>query len=76
MKKAAQLAKIKDFYTTEYPAPASWTDQILASTSNGNYLDEQLRLTLGELYEPFCMMRTLNKRQALQARLPYIMNLK
>ena len=38
--------------------------------------DEQLRMTLGDLYEPFCMMRTLDKREALQARLPYIMNIK
>lgn len=76
VKKAAQLAKIKEYYTTEYPAPASWTDQLFDSMSGGNYLDEQLRVTLGDLYEPFCMMRTLNKRQAMQARLPYIMNIK
>lgn len=77
VKKAAQLAKIKDYYTSEYPAPMSWTEQLFGDiTSNGNYLDEQLRLTLGDLYEPFCMMRTLNKQNALQARLPYIMNIK
>ena len=76
VKKAAQLAKIKDFYTLEYPAPLSWTDQLFGSMSGGNYLDEQLRMTLGDLYEPFCMMRTLDKREALQARLPYIMNIK
>ena len=76
VKKAAQLAKIKDFYTLEYPAPLSWTYQLFGSMSGGNYLDEQLRMTLGDLYEPFCMMRTLDKREALQARLPYIMNIK
>lgn len=76
VKKAAQLAKIKDYYTTEYPSPSSWTDQLLNEASGSSYLDEQLRLTLGDLYEPFCMMRTLNKRQAIQARLPYIMNIK
>lgn len=76
VKKAAQLAKIKDYYVTESPAPTSWTDQLLNSASDGNYLDEQLRATLGELYQPFMVMRTLNKRQALQARLPYIMNMK
>lgn len=76
VRKAAELARIKDFYTTDYPAPLSWSDQLLGSVSGGNYLDEQLRVTLGDLYEPFCMMRTLNKREALQARLPYIMNIK
>lgn len=76
VKKAAQLAKIKDYYTTEYPAPASWTDQLLETANSSNYLDEQLRMTLGDLYEPFCMMRTLNEQSALQTRLPYIMNVK
>ena len=76
VKKAAQLAKIKDYYTTEYPAPASWTDQLFETANSCNYLDEQLRMTLGDLYEPFCMMRTLNEQSALQTRLPYIMNVK
>lgn len=76
VKKAAQLAKIKDYYTTEYPAPASWTDQLFETANSSNYLDEQLRMTLGDLYEPFCMMRTLNEQSALQTRLPYIMNVK
>lgn len=76
VRKAAQLAKLNDYYTADYPAPLSWTDQILGATSGGNYLDEQLRLTLGDLYEPFCMMRSLNKREALQARMPFVLNIK
>ena len=76
MRKAAQLAKVKSYYTTDYPAPLSWTDQLLSSVGGGNYLDEQLRLTLGDMYEPFCMMRNLNNRQALQARMPYVLNIR
>lgn len=74
--KAAQLAKVKSYYTTDYPAPLSWTDQLMGSVSGGNYLDEQLRLTLGDMYEPFCLMRNLNNRQALQARMPYVLNIR
>lgn len=74
--KAAQLAKAKSYYTADYPAPVSWTDQLLGATNSGNYLDEQLRLTLGDMYEPFCMMRNLNNRQALQARMPYVLNIR
>ena len=76
VRKAAQLAKVKRYYTTDYPAPLSWTDQLLSSVGGGNYLDEQLRLTLGDMYEPFCMMRNLNNRQALQARMPYVLNIR
>ena len=76
VRKAAQLAKVKSYYTTDYPAPLSWTDQLMGSVSGGNYLDEQLRLTLGDMYEPFCLMRNLNNRQALQARMPYVLNIR
>lgn len=44
--------------------------------SSSNYLDEQLRLTLGSMYEPFMQMRTLNQRQMLQAQLPFVINMK
>lgn len=76
IEKAAQLAKIKEYYTAEYPAPASWTDQLFSSMSGGNYLDDQLRATLGDLYEPISLLRNIDKHQAVQARLPYILNVK
>ena len=41
------------------------------TTDKGNYLDEQLRATLGEFYEPFMYVKNINKRSAIQARLPY-----
>lgn len=74
--KAAKLAKLDSYYTSEYPAPGSITDQLFNSMSSSNYLDEQLRLTLGSMYEPFMQMRTLNQRQMLQAQLPFVINMK
>lgn len=77
VKKAAQLAKIKDYYTDEYPLPVSWMDQLLNDVDNsqGNYLDEQLRLTLGDLYTPFMWLRHINEHEPVQASLPYILNI-
>lgn len=75
--KAAQLAKMKTYYTEEYPAPLSWTDQLFGMDSGGgNYLDEQLRMTLGDLYEPFALLRDMDKHEVLQARIPYVINMK
>lgn len=77
VKKAAQLAKLKDYYTSDYPAAASWMDNLLNSmTSSGTYLDAQLRQTLGELYQPFTVLRSINKREAIQARIPYAISIK
>lgn len=77
VKKAAQLAKLKEYYTSDYPAAASWMDNLLNSmTSSGTYLDAQLRQTLGELYQPFTVLRSIDKREAIQTRLPYAISIK
>lgn len=76
--KAAQLAKVSDSYTTtEYPALAGWMDQLLnvATESQGTYLDEQLRITLGELYKPFMMIRSMKEKETVQAALPFVLNI-
>lgn len=77
VKKAAELAKLKDYYTSDYPAAASWMDAMLNSmSSSGTYLDEQLRQTLGDFYQPFTMLRSIDKREAIQARIPYAISIK
>lgn len=77
VKKAAQLAKLKEYYTSDYPAAASWMDNLLNSmSSSGTYLDEQLRQTLGDFYQPFTMLRSIDKREAIQTRIPYAISIK
>ena len=77
VKKAAELAKLKDYYTSDYPAATSWMDNLLNSMSlSGTYLDEQLRQTLGDFYQPFTMLRSIDKREAIQARIPYAISIK
>lgn len=77
VKKAAELAKLKEYYTSDYPATASWIDNLLNSmSSSGTYLDAQLRQTLGELYQPFTVLRSIDKREAIQARIPYAISIK
>ncbi len=71
--KAAALAKVSEWHTTEYPKPVDLTTQMLSRLdgAKGSYLDEQLRLTLGEYYAPFMWVRKCQERQPLQAALPY-----
>ena len=75
--KAAQLAKISDYGTQEYPASADWMDQLLdrVSGNSGSYLDEQLRLTLGDLYKPFMTIRNMKEKEPVQATLPFMLNI-
>ena len=74
--KAAKLAKLSEYYTTDYPAPSSWLDQLLAGASDAGSVDARLRMTLGDLYEPVSLMRNLDKHEALQARIPFAINMK
>lgn len=68
--KAAELADLKEFHTTEYPAAPDFFDQLMSASQRGNYLDEQMRQTLGTIYEPVMMMKELGKQNPLQARMP------
>ena len=71
VKKAAELAKLDEYHTATYPAKASWLDQLLAENKKGSYLDAELRNILGDQYESWIFLRTINKRNKLQARLPF-----
>jgi protease-4 len=74
--KAASLAKLEEYHATSYPEEPSWFSSLLEQQSKGNYLDEQLRETLGTYYEPFAFIKQLNRQSAIQARLPYYLNIK
>lgn len=75
IEKAAQLAKLDEYYTAAYPAQPSLLDQLLSTAKGGNYLDDQMRLTLGSYYEPFMLLRETNQMSPVQARLPYFLNI-
>ena len=71
VKKAAELAKLDEYHTANYPAKSSWLDQLMAENKKGSYLDAELRNILGDQYESLIFLRTINKRNKLQARLPF-----
>ena len=75
--KAAELAHISSYQAVEYPAMAGWMEQLLdmAGGNKGTYLDEQLRLALGDLYQPFIMIRNMKEKEPIQAALPYVLNI-
>lgn len=75
--KAAELAHLSSYQAVEYPALAGWMEQLLdmAGGNKGTYLDEQLRLALGDLYQPFIMIRNMKEKEPIQAALPYVPNI-
>ena len=74
VKKAAELAKLKDYHTNSYPAQESWMDQFLPKENKGTYLDsklqQELKTLLGDLYEPLMEIRqTVKDGSHVQARM-------
>ena len=76
VKKAAQLAKVDEYYTTDYPDEPGWFESLTSSVGKDNYLDEKLQETLGDYYTPFTYMKKVSQQSAVQARLPYIVVIK
>jgi protease-4 len=44
--------------------------------NDNNYIEAQARLVLGEYYEPFMLLRTMDQQNAIQARLPFYLKVK
>lgn len=74
--KAAKLAKLDEYYTASYPGKADWLDQFTSAMSSGSYIDNQMRVAMGEYYSTFMLLKDLNKQSAIQARIPYMVNIK
>ena len=74
VKKAAELAKAKEYYTKSYPNKGSWLDAFMTDKKKESYLDSklqsELKLMLGDLYEPLMELRqTVKDGSTIQARL-------
>lgn len=74
--KAAQLAKLSEYHTHTYPAPIDWFEQLFNTFGGGNYLDGKMRAALGDYYEPVILLKQMNQLDALQARIPFFLNIK
>jgi len=75
--KAASLAKCKEYYAQTWGEAPSLLEQLLnQSTGIDTYLDAKLKNTLGALYEPVMMMNEYEQMDKVQARMPYIINIK
>lgn len=76
VKKAAELAKVKEYHQKAYPIKEEASLKMFAENSEKHILDDKLKETLGEFYTPFMLIKTINEQDRIQARVPYILNIK
>lgn len=74
--KAAKLAKLDEYHTAAYPGKTSWIDQLLDQMTGESYINAQTREALGEYYEPFMLLKDISRQSAIQARIPFYINIK
>ena len=71
VKKAAQMANLKEYHTKRYPEPAPWYMQLVEQADEKSYIDEELKTLLGDQYAQWTYLKTLGKRNRIQAVMPY-----
>ena len=70
VKKAAELAKLKEYHTASYPGETSWLDNFMNNDNKGSYLDAELKELLGDAYLPLMQIRNdVKNNSRVQARL-------
>ncbi len=76
VKKAADLAKVKEYHQTAYPSKDDESLKLFAEKTEKHILDDKLKETLGDFYTPFMLIKNINDQDRIQARLPFILNIK
>lgn len=74
--KAAKLASLAEYHTQPYPGKSDWLDRLLNSNYVNGYIDSQARQALGPCYEPVMLLRNIEGQAAIQARIPFIPNIR
>lgn len=76
--KAAQLAKVKEYHAIDMPNQQGWLEQLMdeAMGNHGTYLDEQMQIALGELYQPLKWLCAIKEKNPIQASVPFVLNIK
>lgn len=72
---AAQQAQLQKYRTVAYPAPENPFEQLL-NTQKAGYLSSHLRSIMGEGYDAITFMSNIQTMDRVQARIPYIFNVK
>ena len=76
VKIAAKLAKVDSYQPLHYPAPQDFITKLMAGQTKKTILDDQLRQSLGDMYEPFMLIKNREHQNKIQARIPFLLNIR
>lgn len=70
VEEAAKRAGVKKYHAVHYPEAKEWWEEILDSKME-DYTMGQMRAYLGEFYPAFEQLRTIDRQDRVQARIPF-----
>lgn len=73
---AAQLAKLGKYRVQRYPAPKSMFEQLFSGETTDNYINGKVRDIMGSTYEVMSLANSLAKQDRIQARIPFMLNIR
>lgn len=73
---AARRAKLTDYRVISSPEKPSWLSQLMDKTIKKDYMEEKVRLALGDYYEPVTYVLGLTGGPSMQARIFFDPNIK
>lgn len=73
---AARRAKLTDYRVISSPEKPSWLSQLMDKTVKKDYMEEKVRLALGDYYEPVTYVLGLTGGPSMQARIFFDPNIK
>ena len=72
---AAKMAELEEYTIGRYPEAEPWFKSLLDETGS-DYMESQIRSTMGDYYPAYRFLKRIGSMDAVQARLPYEMRLK
>ncbi|HBC29140.1 MAG TPA: signal peptide peptidase SppA [Prevotellaceae bacterium] len=72
---AAKAAKMKEYSVGRYPEPEPWFSTLLQD-KKADYMESQMRASLGDLYPAFSLVRSIRSQNPIQARMPFVPDFK
>lgn len=77
VEKAAQMARLEDYSTMDYPDESDWMERLNTSLQEDVALqtDGQFRQILGPFYDTILLLRSMQSKDPIQARMPMVFTL-
>lgn len=71
MEIAAELAKVTEYKTVEYPSRKNPIEEMLKQFSNSTSASAAIKSELGDNYRYYEYLKTIQEMNGVQARLPF-----